>query len=300
MGVINTGNFPAWLIPGATKLFGDAYNRYDPLYSKMLEVLSSDRDYEEDGLVHGLGVATAKPEGSAVSYDVMKQQYIKRYLHVTYANGFVMSEEAMEDLKSEQILSMRVPELKKSLLVKREMVSADLLNNGFSSSYTHGDGVELLATTHPSLIGNQANELSTAADLSEASLVQAILDIRNMKDHRGIRMAVVPKMLIIPPDLEAEAFRLLESTLRPGTADNDASFLRGRFSEGMLVNPYLTDTDAFFIKTDVSKGLRMYVRRDMRIDMANDADTFNVKWIGSDRYSVGASDFRGIFGSPGA
>ena len=299
-GVITTGNNPAFLLPGVTKVFGDAYNQLPTMFDKIFETHTSSRAYEERTLMHGLGLATQKNEGSSITYDDMKQQWTQRYKHVTYGTGFIITEEEMEDNQAEEVAAMRAKELKLAHIRRKETVAANILNNGFDSNFTHGDGVELLATNHPTLIGNQSNELSTAADLSEAALEQAHIDIRNMKDQRGNRIAVSPIMLIVPADLEPTASRLLMSNLRPDTANNDINFMNGRIRNGILVDQYLTDTDAWFLKTDISNGLEHHTRREMRVELDNDFDTSNAKFKATARYSFGATDWRGIFGSPGA
>lgn len=300
MAIITTGLNPAFLLEGATKAFGDAYDQNELLYPKMFEVRKSDRAYEEDALLRDLGLATKKAEGTAITYDDARQQWVKRYAHDTYATGFIVTMEAMEDNKAPEVVAQRARGLKLAQVRRRETVAANVLNNGFDSNYAQGDAKELLATDHPSDIGNQSNELATAADISEASLEQLMIDIRKAKDTRGNRIHLRPKMLIVPPDLEPEAFRILESSLRSGTADNDANFLRGRMPGGVVVNPYLTDTDAFFVKTDANDGLIHYERRPMSIELENDFDTSNVRFKSVSRYSFGASDWRGVYGSPGA
>lgn len=298
MSVISTGLTPKLLLPGAVKVFGDAYKDVPTFYDKIFDVRASDRSYEEHTLVHGMGVAQAKPEGTAIAYDTMKQLYTQRFTHVTYALGYVITEEAMEDVKAVEVSVMRAKQLKKALMVKREMVAADLLNNAFDSNFAFADGKEVCATDHPCLNGNQSNELSTAADLSEASLEQLLINIKKATDVKGIRISLKPSTLVLPVELEPTAFRLLQADLRPGTADNDPNWLKGSLK--VISSPYLSDADAWFVKTDAEDGMVMYNRRDMRLEQDGDFDTSNMRFKGSNRYSLGIVDWRGVFGSPGA
>lgn len=299
MSVISTGLTPAFLLPGATKAFGDAYADKPTYVDKMFEVRASDRSYEEHTLMAGMGMAQAKPEGSSIAYDSMRQMYTQRFLHVTYALGYIITEEAMEDLKSVEISVMRARQLKRALMTKQETVGANVFNNGFSGGPTLADGKTLLASDHPTLDGTQSNILAVAADLSEASLEQLLINIKKAKDVSGIRIDLRATDLIIPVDEEPNASRILESVLRSSTSDNDKNWVKGRIDR-VIANPYLSDTDAWFLKTDCPDGLIMYNRRPMRLEQDGDFDTSNSRFKASNRYSVGAVDFRGVYGSPGA
>lgn len=298
-GVIVTGNFGKDLLPNINKWFGDAYANYETLYDKIFDVSTSDRNFEEDVIVGGLGLAKTIPEGSAVKYDTMGQGFVKRYVHDTYGTGFVITRQMVEDGKSDIVSRMESESLKKAMLDTREVVAANVLNRAFTATYAGGDGKELCATDHPTLGPNLRNELSIAADFSEAAVEQAVIDLADFRDHRGLRIKVMAKKLIIPKELQFEAKRLLGSMGRVGTADNDLNTMLNFFPEGVVVNPYLTSAKAWFIKTDVGYGLRFFNRRDMEITNDGDFDTDNAKFKATMRLSASWSDPRGVFGSPG-
>ncbi len=295
-GVINTGLYPSFLLPNATKAFGDAMKDKPTFYDKMLDVRNSDRAYEEMTLVSGLGMAQQKNEGEAIAYDSMNQLFTQRALHITYGLGYVITEEAIDDLKAEEVSAHRARQLKRAHMRKMETVAANLLND---VAATYADGVALISASHPSKVGLQSNALAVAADLSEASLEQILIDIFNAVDVDGGKIALLPTKLIVPPALEPTAFRLMESSLRPSTADNDANWLRGRIPQ-LVVNPYLTDADAWRVKTDADDGLVMFMRKALRLEQDKDFDTSNARFKATSRYSVTVGDFRTVFGSPGA
>src|SRR3990167_2504517 len=304
MGIMNTGSFPQDLRPGIKEWFGLKYKDWESFYDKIFEMRASSRNYEEDALVSSFGLVVEKPEGSAVSYDTANQGITPRYRHISYGLGFVITQEMMDDGIAMSNAEKFVKALKYSALLTKEVVAANILNRAFNSSYTMsgGDGKEMCATDHPTRAGDQSNELTTAADLSEAALEQALIDIHNAKDDRGLKIAMRAKKLIIPVNLIFEAQRILKSPLRVSTADNDINALKSLnyIPDGVVASPYLTDTDSWFLLTDCPDGLVYYNRKDMVVDTDNDHDTNNMRTKVLYRCSFGHSDFRGIFGSPGA
>lgn len=299
---ISTGNHPKALWPGVNAWFGREYKKHDLLAPKMFDMKRSSKAYEEDVRVTGFGLAQAKAEGTSISYQDESQADTTRYTHTTYGLGYIVTEEELEDNLYEVVSKRRAGALAFSMRTTKEIVAANVLNRGFTAAYAGGDGKELFATDHPSLVGNQSNELAVAADFSEASLEDLIIQIRKAKNYRGLNIAITPQMLIVPPDLEFEAQRVLKSTLRVGTADNDINAVRslGMLPKGFLCNPYLSDADAWFIKTDVPNGLTGFERRAMMFARDNDFGTGNALAKATERYSFGWSDWLGAFGSPGA
>ena len=290
------------LEPGLNALFGLEYDRYENQHAEIFDTESSDRAFEEEVMLSGFGTASVKPEGTSVSFDDATESYTARYTHETIALAFAITEEAVEDNLYDKISSRYTKALARSMSNAKQVKAANVLNNGFSSSYTGGDGVELFSTAHPTTGGNVKNELSTAADLNETSLEQALIDIAGITDDRGLKVALNGVKMIIPVNLQFVAERLMKSNLRPGTADNDANAHRsmGMIPQGYVVNNYLTDTDAFFIKTDAPNGMKHFQRAAISTKMEGDFETGNVKYKARERYSFGWSDWRGIFGSPGA
>ena len=290
------------LEPGLNALFGLEYDRYDNQHAEIFDTENSDRAFEEEVMLSGFANAQVKPEGSMVSYDEASESFTARYTHETLALAFSITEEAVEDNLYDKISSRYTKALARSMMNAKQVKAANVLNNGFSSSYTGGDGVELFSTAHPTTGGNVKNELSTAADLNETSLEQALIDIAGITDDRGMKVALNGMKMIIPVNLQFTAERLLKSQLRPATADNDinANKSMGMIPQGYVVNNYLTDTDAFFIKTDAPNGLKHFQRTPVSTKMEGDFETGNVRYKARERYSFGWSDWRGIFGSPGA
>jgi len=302
-GVITTSHFGKALWPGINAWYGKAYEDYPVEYTDLFDTFQSSKAFEEDVMVSSFGLAPVKEEGAAIQYDSEQQGFISRYSHVTYALGFVITREMFDDDQYDIVGQRRAQALARSMRQTKETVAANVYNRAFNSSYTGGDGKELCATDHPNVAGGTwANELTTAADLSEASLEQAIIDMMEWTDDRGLLIAAMPEKLIIPPELVFEAERILESPLRVGTADNDANALKnlGKFRGGVTINHYLTDADAWFIRTNVSNGMKHFERKADSFAEDNDFDTDNAKFKASARYSFGWSDPRGIFGSPGA
>ena len=291
------------LEPGLNALFGMEYDRYENEHAEFMETESSDRACEEEVMLTGFGSAPTKNEGGAVNFDSAQESFTARYTHETIALAFSITEEAIEDNLYDRLASRYTRALARSMAHTKQVKAANVLNNAFSSSFTGGDGKELCATDHPlSGGGTFANEPSTAADLNETSLEDAMISISGFVDERGLKIALRGTKLIIPPALQFVAERLMASTLRVGTADNDVNALRstGMLSEGYVINHFLTDTDAFFIKTDAPNGFKHFERAPIRTQMEGDFDTGNMRFKARERYSFGFSDPRCVFGSPGA
>jgi len=299
---INSASFAKALWPGINKWYGRSYDEWPVEYTSLFEAESSSRAYEEDVGTTGFGLAQVKPEGLGLSYDEESQAFVTRYAHVVYALGFIVTREIYEDDQYDVVGKRRAEALAFSMRQTKEIVGANVYNRAFNTSYVGGDGKELLATDHPNYSGGTwSNTLATAADLSESALEQACIDIMKLTNDRGLKISVMPETLIVPPDLIFEAERILMSNLRPSTADNDTNALRsmGKF-RNVVVNHYLTNTGAWFIRTNVKNGMKHYNRRGMDFGIDNDFDTENAKYKASERYSFGWTDPRSIFGSPGA
>ena len=290
------------LEPGLNALFGLEYEKYEDEHTEIYEVENSERSFEEEVKLSGFGAAPVKPEGSAISYDSAQESFTSRYNHETVAMGFSITEEAMEDNLYDSLSARYTKALARSMANTKQIKGANVLNNGFSSSFPGGDGKELFATDHPSQSGDQKNELSTSAELSETSIEQALIDIAAFTDERGLKIAARGVKLIIPSELQFTAERIMKSPARVGTSDNDLNAIasKGMIPQGYVVNNFLTDTDAFFIKTDVPNGLKMFERAPIKTAMEGDFDTGNVRYKARERYSFGFSDWRGMFASPGA
>jgi hypothetical protein len=301
MSVINSGSFAKALWPGINEWYGKEYAEYEVEWTKLVDTEKSSRAFEEDVGISSFGLAVVKPEGSPISYDSERQGFITRYSHVVYALGFVITREMMEDDLYDIVGQRKAKGLAFSMRQTKEVVVANLYNRAFNSSYTFGDGKEMIATDHPNVAGGTwSNELATPADISEAALEQASIDIQAFTNDRGLLIAAKPKTLIITPSQEAEVRRILGSNLRVATANNDLNYLKtaGIIPE-VVVNHYLTDSDAWFIRTNVKNGPKLYERRADEFDMDNDFDTENAKFKATARYSVGITDPRGIYGSAG-
>ena len=288
------------LEPGLNALFGLEYKNYQNEHAEIYEIESSDRAFEEEVMLSGFGEAPVKYEGAGVSYDAAQEVYTARYTHETIALAFSLTEEAIEDNLYDKLAGRYTKALARSMATTKQVKAAAVLNGAFTTSLG-GDGVALCATDHPTLSGNVSNELATPADLSETSLEQALIDIAAFTDERGLKIAVQGLKLVIPKELQFTADRILKSTLRVGTADNDINAIKnmGMVPQGYTVNHYLTDPDAFFILTDSPNGLKMFNRVSIKTGFEGDFDTGNVRYKARERYSFGYSDFRGIFGSPG-
>ena len=304
MAIMNTGSLAKALWPGVNSWFGLAYDAHPDEYKEIFEVVKSEKNFEEDVNMYGLGMAPVKDEAANIMYDEMSQTFLSRYTHVTYGLGYIVTREAIEDNLYMELAEKRSKRLAYSMHQTKETVAANILNNGFDSAVKTGaDGLELLSDAHlKSKGGTYRNELATAADLSEASLEQCIIDIMDHVDDAGLKIHIRPKKLIVPTALCFEAERLLKSTLQSDTAHNAINAIRskGVLPEGYAVNHYLTDADAFFITTDAPDGLKLFERRPVGIESDTDFDSENMKFKATERFSVGWTDPRGIFGSPGA
>jgi hypothetical protein len=283
-------------------LFGLEYGRYDAEHTEIYETENSDRAFEEEVMLSGFGNARVKSEGGSIIYDNATETFTARYTHETIALGFAITEEAVEDNLYDRISARYTRALARSMANTKQVKAANVLNNAFDPNFTGGDGKELCATDHPLVAGTLSNELATAADLNETSLEQALIDIAAFTDERGLLISTQGRKLIIPSELQFVADRLMASANRVGTADNDINALRnmGMIPEGYTVNHYLVDNDAFFIKTDIPNGFKLFQRSPIRTSMEGDFDTGNVRYKARERYSFGFSDPRCVFGSPGA
>jgi hypothetical protein len=291
------------LEPGLNALFGLEYNRYDNEHAEIFTSESSDRAFEEEVMLTGFAGAAIKQEGAGVQFDQASEAYTSRYTHNTIALAFAITEEAIEDNLYDRLASRYTRALARSMSQTKQTIAANVLNNGFDSTYTGGDGVQLLASNHPLANGSTfSNILATAADLNETSLEQSLIDIAGFVDERGLKIALQGRKLIIPKELQFTAERVLRSPLRTSTSDNDINAMlnMGMIPEGYRINHFLTDTDAFFIITDAPNGLKNFVRSPIKTAIEGDFDTGNVRFKARERYSFGWSDPRGIFGTPGA
>ena len=291
------------LLPGLNALFGLEYKKYEEEHREIFETENSERSFEEETKLSGFGSAPVKSEGAAIAYDNAQEAWTARYNHETIALGFAITEEALEDNLYDSLSARYTKALARSMANTKQVKAANVLNNGFSSSFPGGDGVALFSTAHPLVSGGtNSNEPSTPADLNETSLEAAIIQISLWTDERGLLIAAKPRKLIVPPALQFVATRLLETELRTATADNDTNAIRsmGAIPELYAVNHYLTDPDRWFLRTDVPNGLKHFVRTALSTSMDGDFDTGNVRYKARERYSFGFSDPLGMFGSPGA
>ena len=292
------------LEPGLNALFGMEYNRYEGQHAEIFDTESSDRAFEEEVMLSGFGAAPTKAEGNAVAFDDANEAYTARYNHETVAMAFSLTEEAVEDNLYDKLSGRYTRALARSMAHTKQVKAANVLNNAFTAGASAGgDGVALCATDHPLTNGGTfANEPSTAADLNETSLEDALIKIAGFVDERGLIIALRGMKLIIPRQLQFVAERLMASNLRVGTADNDVNAIKstGMLPGGYTINDYLTDTDAFFIKSDAPNGLKHFERMPLSTAMDPDFDTGNMRYKARERYSFGFSDPRAVFGSPGA
>ena len=291
------------LLPGLNALFGMEYKRYGEEHKEIYETETSERSFEEETKLAGFSAAPVKPEGQAIAYDNAQEAWTARYNHETIAMGFSITEEAMEDNLYDSLSARYTKALARAMAYTKQVKAAAILNQGFSSNVTYGDGVSLFSTAHPLVSGGtNSNRPTVGADLNETSLENAVIQIAAWTDERGLLIAAKPRKLIVPPALMFTATRLLETELRVATADNDINALKnnGSIPEGYTVNHFLTDTNAWFLTTDVPNGLKHFVRTPMSTSMDGDFDTGNVRYKARERYSFGVSDPLGIFGSPGA
>jgi hypothetical protein len=290
------------LLPGLNALFGLEYGKYENEHAEIYETETSERSFEEEVKLSGFGAAPVKQEGAQVSFDTAQESFTARYNHETVAMGFSVTEEAMEDNLYDSLSARYTKALARAMAYTKQVKAASLLNTGFDT-FTSGDGVTLFNASHPTVAGGtNANRPSVAADLNETSLEDAVINIAAFVDERGLLIAARPRKLIVPPALMFVATRLLQTEGRVGTADNDLNAIRnnGSIPEGFSINHYLTDTDAFFVTTDVPNGMKHFVRTPMATSMDGDFDTGNVRYKARERYSFGVSDPLGIYGSPGS
>jgi hypothetical protein len=293
------------LEPGLNALFGMEYDRYENEHAEIFSTESSDRAFEEEVMLTGFGAAPTKTEGAGVAYDSAQESFTARYSHETVAMAFALTEEAIEDNLYDRLASRYTKALARSMAHTKQVKAASILNNAFNTSgaYNGGDSVSLCNSAHPTALGPSfSNTPSVAADLNETSLEQGIIDIAAFTDERGLKVAVQARKLVIPKELQFTAERLMKSTLRTATADNDINAIRsmGMVPEGYAVNHFLTDTDAWFLMTDAPNGLKMFNRAGIKTAFEGDFDTGNVRYKARERYSFGWSDPRGIYGSSGA
>ncbi len=291
------------LLPGLNALFGMEYARYGEEHKEIYETETSERSFEEETKLSGFSAAPVKNEGSAIAYDNAQEAWSTRYTHETIALGFSITEEAIEDNLYDSLSSRYTKSLARAMAYTKQVKAAAVLNNGFSSSYPGGDGVSLFNTSHPLITGGvNSNTPSTQVDLNETSLEAAVIQIAAWTDERGLLIAAKPVKMIVPPNLMFVAKRLLDTELRVSTADNDINAIKqmGAIPGGYTVNHFLTDTNAWFLTTDVPNGLKHFVRTPLSNSMDGDFDTGNVRYKARERYSFGWSDPLGVFGSPGA
>jgi hypothetical protein len=291
------------LLPGLNALFGLEYARYGEEHKEIYETETSERSFEEETKLSGFSAAPVKNEGSAISYDNAQEAWTARYTHETIAMGFSITEEAIEDNLYDSLSSRYTKALARAMAYTKQVKAANVLNNAFNTGVTYGDGVSLCNTAHPLISGGtNSNRPTTGADLNETSLENAVIQIAGWTDERGLLIAAKPKKLVVPPALMFVATRLLETELRVGTTDNDINALKnnGSIPDGYCVNHFLTDTNAWFLTTDVPNGLKHFVRTPLQNSMDGDFDTGNVRYKARERYSFGVSDPLGIFGSPGS
>ena len=291
------------LLPGLNALFGMEYKRYGEEHKEIYETETSERSFEEETKLSGFSAAPVKNEGAAIAYDNAQEAWTARYNHETIAMGFSITEEAMEDNLYDSLSARYTKSLARAMAYTKQIKAASILNNGFSGAVVYGDGQSLFSTAHPLVSGGtNSNRPATGADLNETSLEAAVIQIAAWTDERGLLIAAKPRKLIVPPALQFVATRLLETSLRVGTTDNDINALKnnGSIPEGYTINHFLTDTNGWFLTTDVPNGLKHFVRVPLATSMDTDFDTGNNRFKSRERYSFGVSDPLGIFGSPGA
>jgi hypothetical protein len=291
------------LLPGLNALFGLEYARYGEQHKEIYETETSERSFEEETKLSGFSAAPVKNEGAAIAYDNAQEAFTARYTHETIALGFSITEEAIEDNLYDSLSSRYTKALARGMAYTKQVKAAAILNTGFTAGVTYGDGVTLFSTAHPLISGGvNSNRPATPADLNETSLENAVIQIAAWTDERGLLIAAKPKKLVVPPALQFVATRLLETELRVGTADNDINAIKnnGSIPGGYTINNFLTDTNAWFLLTDVPNGLKHFVRSPLANSMDGDFDTGNVRYKARERYSFGVSDPLGVYGSPGA
>lgn len=301
-GVITTGNHPKALWPGVKAWFGQGYGMHPEEYLELFEKVDSQKNYEEDVQLTGFGLAGVKGEGSPVTYTTQTQGWLARYVHVAYSLGYIVTYEELKDGLYAQVSRGRAKALGFSMRQTKENVAANVYNRAFNSSYAGGDGTELCSTSHSTQNGNQSNHLTVAADMSEAAIEDMIIQIMGATDEKGLKISLMPMSLHVPRQLWFEANRILKSTLQNDTANNASNVLKATnaLPQGIKVNHYFSDADAWFLRTNCPEGMKCYQRDKYDVKQDNDFDTDNAKTKSYDRYSFGWTDWRGVFGSPGA
>ena len=298
---INTGSFGKALWPGVNTWYGKAYDEFDVEWSKIFTTRSSRKNFEEDISISSFGLAQQKAEGTPVSYDSEQQGFVDRYTHVVYSLGFIITKEMVDDDLYDVAGERKAKGLAFSMRQTKEVIAANILNRAFNSSFTYGDGKELCNSTRPNVAGGTwSNIIAVSADISEAALEQACIDIGKFTNDRGLRIAVKPQKLIVPVDLDFEANKIMDTQYEVGTNNNTVNLVRSRFPKGVVVNHYLTDTDAWFILTNVPNGMTHFERNPDSFAHDDDFDSDNAKFKARSRYSFGCSDKRSIYGSAGA
>lgn len=302
MAIITTGNHPKALWPGVKRWWGRSYTEHPVAWKDLFEVESSDKAYEEDVELTGFGLAPVKAEGASISYDSETQGAVKRYTHVVYGMGWICTREERDDNQYAEVSKRRTKALAFSMRQTEEIVCANVYNRAFTAAFTGGDGKEMIATDHPSLSGSQSNELAVAADMSEAAIEDLLIQIMEAKNSRGLSISLIGEKLIVPPALSFDATRIMKSTLQNDSSNNAVNALRasGMLPKGVAVNHYLTDRDAWFIRTNAPAGPTRFNRRDTEFGQDSDFDTENAKAKATMRFAVGWTDWRGVYGSPGA
>lgn len=302
MSTITTGNIAKLLWPGLNARWGVSYNEHPAEWKELVDVESSSMAYEEDQEMTGFGLAPVKPQGESTRYDSAGQGITTRYTHLAYSLGFIITHEAIKDNLYEKIGMQRTGSLAFSARQTKENVVANIYNRAFNPAYVYGDGQPAISTAHPTMAGNQSNRLAVDADLSEASLEDLVIMTGKATNAKGMKISITPRKLIIPVDLQFEAARILKSALQNDTANNAINALRsmGAFPDGIAVNHYLTDPDAFFIRTNAPEGTKLFQREDIWFAQDGDFDTDNLKYKYYERYSCGVTDWRGLYGTPGA
>lgn len=302
MSTISTGSIAKLLWPGLNAVWGMNYSEHPTEYTDLVDVYSSDMNYEEDQGMSGFSLAPVKPQGMPTVYDSMQQTYTTRYMHIAYSLGFIITHEALVDNLYEKIGTGRTSSLAFSARQTKENVVANIYNRATNGSYVGGDGVSLLSASHPTQAGNQSNILGTPADLSEASLEDLLIQIMGAQNERGLLIALTGQSLHVPRQLVFEAERILKSTLQNDTGNNAINAMRamGMLPKGIKPNHYFTDPDAWFVRTDAPQALKLFQRERATFTQDGDFDTDNLKYKFYERYSAGWSDWRGLYGSQGA
>lgn len=301
MSTITTGAHPKALWPGIKEWWGRSYAEHPEEYVDLFDSETSDKAYEEDVEITGFGLAPVKPQGTSINYDVESQGAVTRYTHVAYALGYVVTYEELRDDLYEVVSKRRAKQLAFSMRQSKENVGANVFNRGFNSSYTGGDGVSLFSNAHPTTSGNQSNLLTTAADMSEAAIEDLTIQIMQAQNNKGLRISLMPQSLHVPVQLYYEANRILKSVLQNDTSNNAINVLKATnvFPKGIKMNHYFTSATAWFIRTNAPAGMKHYTRDAIMFDQDNDFDTKNAKAACYERYSMGWSDWRAAYGTPG-